>query len=193
VSLQLRHEYAVDLPHGLPAGNGKPTQEFPAHIADGCAPRPAQIRQVRAGVQMEGRKTPVPRVLLSVTLTGPAPSGSTGHVPALSGLLPPSPAPPGSGCPQLHSLATTRQAAKVSHLHSNHSASRRKPLVGHTRVALMGAAGPCAPERQSAIVSPVEANRCWAWRGPTNDFRGGALPKPCCCWQSRTSWSVFSR
>lgn len=50
MSLRLRHEYAVDLPRGLPAGNGKPTQEFPADIADGCAPRPAQIRQVRAGV-----------------------------------------------------------------------------------------------------------------------------------------------
>src|SRR5215472_1716067 len=53
--------------------------------------------------------TPVSRVLLSVTLAGPAPSGSTGHVPALSGLLPPSPAPPGSGCPQLHQPAATSQ------------------------------------------------------------------------------------
>src|SRR5205823_12050084 len=51
--------------------------------------------------------TPVPRVLLSATLAGPAPSGSTGYVPALSGLLPPSPAPPGSGCPQLHRPAAT--------------------------------------------------------------------------------------
>src|SRR5215469_17841696 len=40
--------------------------------------RPAQIRQVRAGVPDEGRKTPVPGVLLSATLAGPAPSGSTG-------------------------------------------------------------------------------------------------------------------
>jgi len=29
------------------------------------------------------------------------------HVPALSGLFPPSPAPPGSGCPQLHHPAAT--------------------------------------------------------------------------------------
>jgi hypothetical protein len=128
VSLRHRHEYAVDLPRGLPAGDGKPTQEFPADFVDGCAPRPAQIRQVRAGVNLRDVTTPVPRVLLFVTLTGPAPSGSAGHVPVSSGLLPPSPASPGSGCPQLHLLATTRQAAKVSHLHSNHSASRRKPL-----------------------------------------------------------------
>ena len=46
--------------------------------------------------------TLVPRVLLFVTLAEPAPSGSPGYVSALSGLLPPSPAPPGSGCPQLH-------------------------------------------------------------------------------------------
>jgi hypothetical protein len=43
-----------------------------------CALRPARIRQVRAGGPGEGRKTPVPRVLLSATLAGPAPSGSTG-------------------------------------------------------------------------------------------------------------------
>jgi hypothetical protein len=55
VSLRPRHEYAADLPRGLPAGNDKPTQEFPADIVDGCAPRPAQIRQVRAGVSSEGR------------------------------------------------------------------------------------------------------------------------------------------
>ena len=52
-------------------------------------------------------------------------------VPALSGLLPPSPAPPGSGCPQLHRPAATGSAAKVSHLHSNHSASRRTHDLRH--------------------------------------------------------------
>jgi hypothetical protein len=72
-----------------------------------CALRPAQIRQVRAGGPGEGRKAPVPHVLLSATLAGPAPSGSTGHVPALSGLLPPSPPPRGSGCPQLQRPAAT--------------------------------------------------------------------------------------
>ena len=51
-------------------------------------------------------------------------------VPALSGLLPPSPAPPGSGCPQLHRPAATGSAAKVSHLPSNHSASRRTHDLG---------------------------------------------------------------
>ncbi len=45
--------------------------------------------------------TSVPRVLLSVMPTGPAPSGSAGAPRPCRGRLPPSPAPPGSGCPQL--------------------------------------------------------------------------------------------
>ncbi|MCX4757205.1 tyrosine-type recombinase/integrase [Kitasatospora purpeofusca] len=58
-------------------------------------------------------------------------------VPALSGLLPPSPASPGSGCPQLHRPAATGSAAKVSHLHSNHSASRRTHDLRHTAASIM--------------------------------------------------------
>lgn len=50
----------------------------------------------------------------------------------MSGLLPPTPASPGSGCPQLHRPAATGSAAKVSHLHSNHSASRRTHDLRHT-------------------------------------------------------------
>ena len=44
----------------------------------GCAPLPAQIHQVRAGAASRGGHTPVPRVLLSVPLAGPGPSGGTG-------------------------------------------------------------------------------------------------------------------
>jgi integrase len=36
------------------------------------------------------------------------------------------------GCPQLHRPATTGSAAKVSHLHSNHSASRRTHDLRHS-------------------------------------------------------------
>ena len=67
------------------------------------------------------------------------------HVPALSGLLPPSPAPPGSGCPQLHGPAATGSAAKVSHLHSNHSASRRTHDARHTAATVLLILG--VPER----------------------------------------------
>ena len=50
--MPLRHrcEYAADLPRSLPGSSCPPPQEFPAHTLDGCAPLPAQIRQIRAGV-----------------------------------------------------------------------------------------------------------------------------------------------
>jgi hypothetical protein len=51
VSQRPRHEYAADLPRGLPDSNGKPPQEFPTPFdGNGCASPPAHIRQVRAGV-----------------------------------------------------------------------------------------------------------------------------------------------
>jgi len=62
-------------------------------------------------------------------------------VPALSGLLPPSPTPLGSGCPQLHRPAATGSAAKVSHLLSNHSASRRTHDLRHTGNTLAAQSG----------------------------------------------------
>src|SRR5689334_16392188 len=40
------------------------------------------------------------------------------YVPALSGLLPPSPTFPGSGCPQLHSSRCDGPKAEVSHLYT---------------------------------------------------------------------------
>jgi hypothetical protein len=42
------------------------------------APLPAHIHQIRAGLALRGVTTSVPRVLLSIPLTGPAPSGSPG-------------------------------------------------------------------------------------------------------------------
>jgi hypothetical protein len=72
-------------------------------------------------------------------------------VPALSGLLPPSPAPPGSGCPQLHRPAATGSAAKVSHLPSTHSASRRTHDLRHTHVAWLIAGGAPLPHIQARL------------------------------------------
>ena len=74
---------------------------------------------------LKGVMTPVPRILLSVSLAGPAPSGSPGHAPAWSGPLPPSPAPPGSGCPQLPRPAATGR--------------RRRPLTSTRTTAPHGA------------------------------------------------------
>jgi hypothetical protein len=78
--MPLRHrcKYAVDLPRSLPGGSCLPPRKFAAHTHDGYAPHPAQIHQVRAGASSRDCHTPVPRVLLSVTLAEPVPSGSTG-------------------------------------------------------------------------------------------------------------------
>jgi hypothetical protein len=124
VPLRYRHDYAAVLHRGLPVSRLHTTRKFPEPATlpqqARCAPPPAHIHQVRAGASLRGVLTPVPRVRLSIPLAGPAPSGSTETSRLCQGRLPPSPAPPGSGCPQLHPPAATGKAAKVSHLHSNH-------------------------------------------------------------------------
>jgi len=70
-----RHDYAADLHHGLPGRGFHRPRKFPASLGRD-APHPAQICQIRAGIALRGVTTPVPRVLLSITLTGPTPSGS---------------------------------------------------------------------------------------------------------------------
>ena len=80
-TMPLRHRcgYAAAFPRSLPSSSCPPPREFPATLTRGrCAPHPAQIHQVRAGAASRGCHTPVPHVLLSVTLAGPRPSGSTG-------------------------------------------------------------------------------------------------------------------
>jgi hypothetical protein len=93
------------------------------------APRPAHIHQIRAGVKIEGRnnagssRTPLrhssPDPHHLAVLTRP---GFVRAAPTLPGVtrtrLPPA-SPP----------CCDKAAAKVSHLRSNHSASRRKPLA----------------------------------------------------------------
>jgi hypothetical protein len=108
--LRPSHGYAAGLHHGLPGHGLHQPGEFPA-AARGCqnAPLPAQIRQIRAGLALRGVTTPVPRVLLSIPLRTRT-IWQYWHIPALLGLLPPSPAPPGSGCPSSYrAAATTRR------------------------------------------------------------------------------------
>ncbi len=101
VSLRPRCGCAVALSHSLPTSFDKPVKEFTtAWRWLRAASDPDLPGSSRCPI--ERRTTSVPHVLLSISLAGTAPSGSTGHVPALSGLLPPFPASPGSGCPQLH-------------------------------------------------------------------------------------------
>jgi hypothetical protein len=139
--LRPRYEYAAVLPRSLPGSSCPPPREFPAHTLGECAPLPAQIHQVSSRCRIKGlshagsSRTPLRPACRTRTIWQFWP------VPALSGLLPPSPASPGSGCPQLHRPAATGSAAKVSHLHSNHCASRRTHDLRHGAASLSLAAG----------------------------------------------------
>ena len=137
--MPLRHRcgYAADLPRSLPGSSCPPPREFPARherrvrAAPGPDP-PGSSRCRIKGVSHAGSsRTP----LRPACRTQPIWQYWT--APALSGLLPPSPASPGSGCPQLHRPAATGSAAKVSHLHSNHHASRRTHDLRHTVAQLL--------------------------------------------------------
>jgi Phage integrase family len=137
--MPLRHrcEYAAALPRSLPGSSCPPPQEFPAHTrgrvraAPGPDP-PGSSRCLIKGVSHAGSS----RTPLRPASRTPA-IWQYWRVPALSGLLPPSPAPPGSGCPQLHRPAATGSAVKVSHPHSNHCASRRTHDLRHSTATLL--------------------------------------------------------
>jgi hypothetical protein len=72
--LRHRHEYAADLPRGLPAGDFTRPRSRPPSA--GVHRNPARIRQVGAGVSLERLYTLVPHVHLSVSLGRPRSSGS---------------------------------------------------------------------------------------------------------------------
>ena len=79
MSQRNRHRYAADLPHGLPGLVKEASREVPA------AQRPSGTYRARPVstrfepvYEIKDVTTPVPRVLLSATLAGPALSGSTG-------------------------------------------------------------------------------------------------------------------
>ena len=135
--LRHRHEYAADLPRGLPGSSCPPPREFPAppigqvRTAPGPDPPGSSRCRIKGLSHAGSSRTPLHPARRTRTIWQYWP------VPALSGLLPPSPAPPGSGCPQLHRPAATGSAVKVSHLHSNHSASRRTHDLRHTVVSLL--------------------------------------------------------
>ena len=132
--MPLRHrcEYAADLPRSLPGGSCLPPRKFPARhegqVRAASSPDlPGSSWRLIKGMSHTGSsRTPLRHACRTRAIW------QCWHVPALSGLLPPSPAPPGSGCPQLRRPAATESAVKVSHLHSNHSASRRTHDLRHT-------------------------------------------------------------
>jgi hypothetical protein len=79
----------------------------------------------------ERRKTSVPRVCLSATLATPASSGSTDTPWLCRGRLPPVPAPPETGCPQLHRPAATGRRRRSLTSTQSTSASRRTGGLTH--------------------------------------------------------------
>ena len=115
MSLRHRHGYPAALHHGLRAGIHKTTQEFhlPAQtLRQAYAPHPAHVRQFWGRQALKGRRSWFLSVLLSITLAGPAPSGSADTSRLRQGCSHPHPAPPEAGCPQLRRLAATRSAAE---------------------------------------------------------------------------------
>ena len=130
MSQRHRHGYAADFPRDLHDLRVKTCREVLAANASSdthrVRPKSARLESVS---ELKDVTTPVPRVLLSITLAGPAPSGSTGHVPALSGLLP---ILSGTTRTELPSATPNRydgQAVQVFHLHSNNRTSRRNQLT----------------------------------------------------------------
>jgi hypothetical protein len=94
----------------------------------GCAPPPAQIHQVRAGVILRDVTTPVPRVLLSVSLTRPTPSGSTGPSWLCRGCSHPPRHHPDQAAPSYADLlrqARRRRSPTSTRITTPHGANRR--------------------------------------------------------------------
>jgi hypothetical protein len=126
--LRPRRAYAADLQRGLPVTGftipgSSPTTN--THSWQGThRPRPTSTKfepvdSVEGRYDIGSSRTPLDPARRTHTIW------QYWRTPALSGLLPASPAPPGSACPQLLPGRCDDPATKVSHLHSNHSASRR--------------------------------------------------------------------
>jgi hypothetical protein len=142
--LRPRRGYAAAFPRSLPGSSCPPPREFPATTRDRCAPHPAQIHQVRAGAASRGCHTPVPHVLLSVTLAGPRPSGSTGPSRLCQGCSHPPRHHPGQAAPSFTALLRQDQ--------------RRRSLTSSRTTAPHGARTMRGTRRRPF---------CWSWACPS--------------------------
>ena len=128
MSLWHRREYAADLPHGLPSGSCIPPQEFSrspegmTRIRATSGPDPPDSNWCR----FKRRNTPVPRVLLSITLAGPAPSGSTGTSRLCQGRSRPPRHHPDQAALSFNNPAATERWCRSFTSTRTNSASRRK-------------------------------------------------------------------
>jgi hypothetical protein len=89
-------------------------------------------------IRLRGFQTLVPHVHLPASLAEPGPSGSASPPRRCQGCFPPSPAPPGSGCPQLHRPAATGQRRGPFIPTRSHSASWRTFSSMQRTTALSG-------------------------------------------------------
>src|SRR4051794_35736539 len=125
----------------------KPARKFPADRsrtgAHHARPRSARFEPVYLSKDVRAL---VPRVLLSITLAGPTPSGSTDAFRRCRGCSHPHRHLPVQAAPSFTAPAATGAVAKVSHLRSTH-----QRLVAH-------AGSSTGPPRRSA--SPRTAGRC---------------------------------
>jgi len=143
------------------------------------APHPAQIHQVSSRSVIKGRMTPVPLVLLSVMLPDPH------HLAVLA-----RPGPVGAAChpprhlpvqaaPSFLTPTASGTRAKVSHLHSNHSASRRTAVFTDSPLILVQAE---KTHRGHAIIEQVHAD---LKHGPLAHLPSGSF-------QANSAWLVLA-
>ena len=122
----------------------QPAQEFPDPNGSGAHGCPAHIRQVRAGgSRLRSFQPLVSHVRLLISLAGPRPSDGAGPSRRCRGCCPPSPASPGSGCPQLHPPAATGGPRRSLTPARSHSASWR------SMSATQSSSGPSALKSRS--------------------------------------------
>ena len=140
--LRPRHIYAADLRCGLPTNDMQPVREFPT-LMDGCAPLPSPDPPGSSWwADLSGLKTLVPHVHLLVSLAGPTPSDGAGASRRCRGCLPPSPASPRSGCPQL------QQAAATAHRKRPLTSSRSESASWRSMSATQRRSGPSTVNRR---------------------------------------------
>ena len=117
--LRHRHGYAAGFHRDLPVESQthRPRSSPPPPARGGCAPQSSPDPPgLELAHVLEGLYTLVPCVRLCPTLAGPAPSGSAGTSRLCQGCFPPSPASPGSGCPQLQQSCCDTITSESFHL-----------------------------------------------------------------------------
>jgi hypothetical protein len=121
--LRHRHGYAAGIHRGLLTVDiPRPRSSPLARVRTATQPTSVRLELVDL---LRGFMTLVPHVHLPVSLAGPGPSDGAGPSRRCRGCLPPSPAPPGSDCPQLHQAAATTRGRCPPITARSHGASWR--------------------------------------------------------------------